>query len=147
LGWHIIEKHPRTFKTPVASPPPFPSFAPAFQMAYTKSKGLIQSVSREGNMARLTRIEKFKRKIDIDLDHIRASLIELRAKAKEVKLDTRVSIENTLDAIEKGQGDIKSKLDDWVKAGVNAAGDLKKSIKHSTKDLRKSVKKAYKSLT
>jgi hypothetical protein len=98
-------------------------------------------------MARLTRIEKFKRKIDIDLDHIRASLIELRAKAKEIKLDTRVSIENTLDAIEKGQGDIKSKLDDWVKAGVNAAADLKKSIKRSTKDLRKSVKRAYKSLT
>jgi len=98
-------------------------------------------------MARLTKIEKFKAKIDIEMDHIRASLIELRAKAKEVKLDTRVGIENTLDAIEKGQGDIKSKLDEWVKAGKDAAGDLKKTIKRSTKGLRKSVKKAYKSLT
>jgi gas vesicle protein len=98
-------------------------------------------------MARLTKIERFKAKIDIEMDHIRASLIELRAKAKEVKLDARVSIENTLDTIEKGQGDIKSKLDEWVKAGKDAAGDLKKTIKRSTKDLKKSVKRAYKSLT
>ncbi|MGD1010078.1 MAG: hypothetical protein ABR951_08010 [Candidatus Aminicenantales bacterium] len=98
-------------------------------------------------MARLTRIEKFKTKIDIEMDHVRAALIELRAKAKEVKLDTRVEIEKGLDAIEKGQADIGSKLDEWAKAGKDAAGDLKKTIKRSTKDLRKSVKKAYKSLT
>jgi len=98
-------------------------------------------------MARLTKMEKFRAKIDIEMDHVRAALIELRAKAKEVKLDTRVSIEKSLDALEKNQGDVRSKLDEWAKAGKDAAGELQKTIKRSTKELRKSVKKAYKSLT
>jgi gas vesicle protein len=98
-------------------------------------------------MARLTKIEKFQAKIGIEMDHIKARLIELRAKAKEVKLDARVEFEKGLDALEKTQGEIKSTLDDWAKAGKEAAGDLKKTIKRSTKDLKKSVKDAYKSLT
>ena len=98
-------------------------------------------------MARMTKMEKFRGKIDIEMDHILASLIELRAKAKEVKLDTRVSVEKTLDALEGNRGEIKAKLDEWAKAGKDAAGDLQKTIKRSTKELSKSVKKAYKSLT
>ena len=98
-------------------------------------------------MAKMTKIEKFQAKMDIEMDHIRAALIELRAKAKEVKLDTRVSIERTLEAMEKNQSDIRSKLDEWAKAGADAASDLKKTIKGSTKDLRRSVKRAYKSIT
>ncbi|HVP90897.1 MAG TPA: hypothetical protein VMS75_06735 [Terriglobales bacterium] len=98
-------------------------------------------------MARMTKMEKFRAKIDIQMDHIMAALIELRAKAKEVKLDTRASIEKSLDALEKNQGEIRSKLDEWAKAGKDAAGDLQKTIKRSTKELSKSVKKAYKSLT
>lgn len=98
-------------------------------------------------MARMTKIEKFRAKIDIEMDHVRAALIELRAKAKEVKLDTRVTIEKSLDALEKNQWDVRSKLDEWAKTGKDAAGELQKTIKRSTKELRKSVKKAYKSLT
>jgi ATP-dependent 26S proteasome regulatory subunit len=98
-------------------------------------------------MARLTRREKFQRKIEIETDRLKARLIELRAKAKEVKLDARVEFDKTLDSLEKTQGELKSRLDDWTKAGKDAAKDMKKSIKRSVKDLKKSVKHAYKSLT
>lgn len=98
-------------------------------------------------MARLTKIEKFKAKIDIEMDHIKARLIELRAKAKEAKLDAQVEFDKGLDALDKAQEDLKAKLDEWAKAGKEAGKDLKKGIKRSAKQLKKSVKKAYKSLT
>jgi hypothetical protein len=97
-------------------------------------------------MARMTRMEKFRVKMDIELDHIRASLIELRAKAKEAKLDARLEFEKGLDALEKNQGDLKSKIDEWAKAGKEAGGEIAKGIKRSAKDLKKGVKKAYKAL-
>jgi hypothetical protein len=98
-------------------------------------------------MARLTRMEKFQAKIGIEMDHLKARLIELRAKAKEAKLDAREEFDKGLDVLEKTQGDLKSKLDEWAKAGKEAGKDLKKGIKRSTKELRKSVKDAYKKLT
>ena len=98
-------------------------------------------------MARLTKREKFQRKIGIQLDHVRAGLIELRAKAKEIKLDARLDIEKSLDALEKMQSDVKNKLEEWAKTGQDAGKDLQKTIKRSAKSLRKSVKKTYKSLT
>jgi len=98
-------------------------------------------------MARMTKTEKFKAKFDIEMDHIRAALIELRAKAKGAKLDARLEFEKGLDALEKNQGDLKAKLDEWAKTGKEAGGELKKGIKRSAKDLKKSVKKAYKTLT
>lgn len=101
---------------------------------------------RRGIMARLTQRDKFQRKIGIEMDRLKARLIELRAKAKEVKLDARVELDKTLDSLERTQGELKSKVEDWTKAGEDAAKDLKKSIKHSVKDLKKSVKHAYKSL-
>ena len=54
-------------------------------------------------MASMTKIEKFQAKIDIEMDHIKASLIELRAKAKEAKLDARTELEKGLDALESSQ--------------------------------------------
>ena len=98
-------------------------------------------------MARLTKREKFQAKIGIQMDHVRAGLTELRAKAKEIKLDTRVEFEKSLDALEKMQADVKNKLEEWAKAGQDTGKDLQKSIKRSAKSLKKSVKKTYKSLT
>jgi hypothetical protein len=98
-------------------------------------------------MARLTRMEKFQAKVGIEMDHLKARLIELRAKAKEAKLDAREEFDKGLDALEKAQGELKIKLDEWAKAGKEAGKDLKKGIKRSTKELKKSVKDAYKKLT
>jgi hypothetical protein len=98
-------------------------------------------------VAKLTKQEKFQEKIGIEMDHLKARLIELRAKAKEVKLDARVEFDKTIEALEKTQGELKIRLEDWTKAGKEAAGDLKKTIKRSVKDLEKSVKDAYKNLT
>ena len=97
-------------------------------------------------MARMTKMEKFKAKMDIEMDHIRAALIELRAKAKEAKLDVRLEFEKGLDLLEKNQGDLKSKIEEWAKAGKQAGGELTKGFKRSAKDLKKGVKKAYKTL-
>jgi len=97
-------------------------------------------------MARMTQIEKFKAKASIQMDHIKAGLLELRAKAKEAKLDARQEFDKGIEKLEKAQADVKCKLEDWAKAGQDAAGDMKKSISRELKSLRKSVKKAYKSL-
>ncbi len=97
-------------------------------------------------MARMTKMQKYKVKMDIELDHIRAALIELRAKAKEAKLDARLEFEKGLDLLEKNQGDLKSKVEEWAKAGTEAGGELVKGFKRSAKDLKKGVKKAYKAL-
>ena len=80
------------------------------------------------------------------MDHIRASLLELRAKAKEVRLDAKLEFEKGLDALERNHGDLKGKLDEWVKAGKEAGGELKKGLKRSAKELEDAVKKAYKNL-
>ena len=158
MGWHIIENCFGSFKPPALAHPSSGSFAvvplapdiliaPRPRKAYTKVKGSTQSGQGRDIMARMTRMEKFKAKMDIEMDHIRAALMELRAKAKEAKLDARLEFEKGLDALEKNQGDLKAKLDEWAKTGMEAGGEIKKGIKRSAKDLKKSVKKAYKTLT
>jgi hypothetical protein len=98
-------------------------------------------------MARLTRMEKFQAKVGIEMDHLKARLIELRAKAKEAKLDARTEFDKGLYALEKAQNELKAKLDEWARAGRESGKDLQKGIKRSTKELKKSVKNAYKKLT
>jgi len=97
-------------------------------------------------MAKLTKTEKFQAKMGIKMEHIRASLIELRAKAKEVQLEARAELDKSLDALEKSQGELKVKLDEWTKAGQEAGKELKKGLKISAKELKRSVKEAYKKL-
>jgi hypothetical protein len=111
-----------------------------------KGPHVIRSKRRKV-MAKLTKQEKFQAKIGIEMDHLKARLIELRAKANEVKLDAKVEYDKTLDALEKTQADIKTRLEEWTKTGQELAGDMKKTIKRSVKDLKKSIKDAYKSLT
>jgi hypothetical protein len=116
--------------------------------AYTVERTSEKNRSeRRDTMARLTSREKFQAKVSIEMDHLKARLIELRAKAKEAKLDARTEFDKGLDALEKAQNDLKAKLDEWAKAGKEAGKDLKKGIKRSTKDLKKSVKDATKKLT
>jgi len=97
-------------------------------------------------MARMSKIDKFKAKASIQMDHIKAGLLELRAKAKEAKLDARQEFDKGIENLEKMQADVKCKLEEWSKAGQDAAGDVKKSLNRQIKSLSKSVKKAYKSL-
>jgi gas vesicle protein len=111
-----------------------------------KGPHFIRSKRRE-IMAKLTKQEKFQAKIGIEMDHLKARLIELRAKANEVKLEAKVEYDKTLDTLEKTQADLKTRLEEWTKTGQELAGDMKKTIKRSVKDLKKSIKDAYKSLT
>jgi len=122
--------------------------APGLWKAYTiYQRPNANRPTRREIMARLTKPEKFQAKIGIEMDHLKAGLTELRAKAKEVKLEARTEFDKSLDALEKLQADVKNRLEEWAKAGQGAGKELKKGIKQSTKDLKKSVKKAYKNLT
>jgi Skp family chaperone for outer membrane proteins len=148
-GWHIIEKWARSFKTSAAAGPAGPLIAACSRKAYnSRGFGTLNGEGRRREiMRRMTRREKFQAKIGIQMDHLKAGLIELRAKAKEAKLDARQDFDKGLDALEKAQEELKCRLDEWAKAGKEAERDLKKTIKRSSKNLRKSVKKAYRSLT
>jgi hypothetical protein len=97
-------------------------------------------------MARLTKTEKFQAKIGIRMEHARAAYIELRAKAKEIQLEARTELDKSLNALEKTQGELKVKLDEWTKAGQGVGKELKKGIKISAGELKKAVKEAYKKL-
>ncbi len=97
-------------------------------------------------MASLTKMEKFRAKIDIEMDHVRARLIDLRAQAGKLELKAREELDKSLDTLDKAQGDLKVKLDNWTKAGAESGKELAKGIKSSAKELRKGIKQAYKKL-
>lgn len=97
-------------------------------------------------MAKLTRAEKFQAKMGIQMEHARAALIEMKAKAREMKLEARMELDKSLEALEKKHGELKVKLDEWGKAGQEAGQELKKGIKASAKELKQSVKEAYRKL-
>jgi len=93
-----------------------------------------------------TKMDKFKNKMDVKMDHLRAHLVNLRAKADKVELGARAEIDKSLAALDKSQGELKVKLDEWIKAGKESGKELEKGIKLSAKELKKAVKEAYKKL-
>jgi gas vesicle protein len=93
-----------------------------------------------------TKTDKFKTKMDAKMDQIRAHIVDLKAKADKVEVGARAEAVKSLDALDKAQGDLMAKIDQWVKAGKESGEELKKGIKLSAKELKKAVKEAYKKL-
>lgn len=94
-------------------------------------------------MAKLKKRDEFQERIGIQVDHAKDRLVELRARAREVRLDARKDYDKGILALEKKQDEVKARLGEWKKAREAAGLDLKKKIEKSARDLKKAVESSF----
>jgi hypothetical protein len=129
MGWPIIENCPWTFKKS-----PGLSRKPGFS-ANLESGGDI--------MTKLTKKDEFLERLGIEMDHVKAGLMELKAKSRKLKLEARLEYDRGLKSLEKKERELKVQMGEWNKAGKKAGEDVKKGIERAAKDLKKAVDDAY----
>ncbi len=90
-------------------------------------------------MAKLTKTDEFLERLGIEMDHIKAGLIELKARGRKLGLETRLDFEKGLESIEKTQKDLKVRMEEWAKAGGKAGADVKTGLERAAKELKKAI--------
>ncbi len=93
-------------------------------------------------MAKMTKTDEFLERLGIEMDHVKAGLIELKAKGRKLKLEARLDYEEGLKSLEKTQADLKVRMGQWAKAGEKAGAEVKKGLELAAKDLKKAVRDA-----
>ena len=73
-------------------------------------------------MAKLTKTDEFLERLGIEMDHIKAGLIELKARGRKLGLEARLDFEKGLESIEKTEKDLKVRMEEWAKAGGEGRG-------------------------
>jgi vacuolar-type H+-ATPase subunit D/Vma8 len=77
------------------------------------------------------------------MDHVKAGLMELKAKGRTLKLEARLEYDRGLKSLEKKEQELKVRMGEWSKAGRKAGEDVKKGLERAAKDLKKAVDDAY----
>ena len=93
-------------------------------------------------MAKLTKTDEFLERLGIEMDHVKAGLIELKARGRKLGLEARLDFEKGLESIEKTQKDLKVRMEEWAKAGGKAGADVKTGLERAAKELKKAVRDA-----
>jgi hypothetical protein len=93
-------------------------------------------------MAKLTKTDEFLERLSIEMDHVKAGLIELKARGRKLGLEARLDFEKGLESIEKTQKDLKVRMEEWAKAGEKAGADVKMRLERAAQDLKKAVSDA-----
>ena len=93
-------------------------------------------------MARLTKKDEFAERLGIEMDHIKAGLMELRTKGRKLKLEARLEFEKNRASLEAKEKELKGKMGEWVKAGGAAGAEVKQGVERAAKELKKAVKDA-----
>ncbi len=93
-------------------------------------------------MAKLTKTDEFLERLGIEMDHIKAGLMDLKAKGRKLGLEARLDFEKGLKSFEAAQKDLKANVAEWAKAGGKAGTDVKKGLEQAVKDLKKAVSDA-----
>jgi len=94
-------------------------------------------------MAKLTKKDEFLERLGIEMDHVKAGLMELKAKSRKLKLEARLEYDKGLKSLEKKEQELKVRMGEWSKAGQKAGEDVKKGLERAAKDLKKAVDDAY----
>jgi hypothetical protein len=94
-------------------------------------------------MARISKKDEFQERIGVQMDHVKAGLMELKARARSVQLDARLEYRKQVEALEKKQKELKARVGGWKKAGRAAGKDLEKGIERSARELGKAVERAF----
>jgi hypothetical protein len=129
MGWPIIENCPLSFKE-------IPGFSQNLRHSVTLGIGGYI-------MAKLTKKDEFLERLGIEMDHVKAGLMELKAKGRKFKLEARLEYEKGLRSLEERERDLKVRMGEWSKAGQKAGEDVKKGLEQAAKDLKKAVDDAY----
>jgi len=93
-------------------------------------------------MAKLTKTDEFLERLGIEMEHIKAGLIELKARGRKLGLEARLDFEKGLESIEKTEKDLKVRMEEWAKAGEKAGADVKMRLERAAQDLKKAVSDA-----
>jgi len=93
-------------------------------------------------MAKLTKTDEFLERLGIEMDHIKAGLMELKARGRKLGLEARLDFEKGLKSLEKTEKDLKVKVGEWAKAGEKAGADVKAGLERAAKELKKAVSDA-----
>jgi len=90
-------------------------------------------------MAKLTKTDEFLERLGIEMDHIKAGLIELKARGRKLGLEARLDFEKGLESIERTEKDLKVRMGEWAKAGEKAGADMKVGLERAAKELKKAI--------
>jgi hypothetical protein len=90
-------------------------------------------------MAKITKTDEFKERLNIEMDHIKAGLMELKAKGRKAKLEARLDFDKGVKTLEKAQADLKGRMKEWAKTGGQAGTEVRKGLAKAAKDLKKAV--------
>jgi uncharacterized coiled-coil protein SlyX len=90
-------------------------------------------------MQKMSKTDELRERLAIEMDHIKARMIELKAQARKLGLEARLDLEKRLGSFEKTQEELKAHLADWAKAGEKATADMKKGLEKAAKELKKAV--------
>jgi hypothetical protein len=129
MGWPIIENCPGTFKK---------------SLGFSQIRRFSATLDRGGdNMAKLTKKDEFLERLGIEMDHVKAGLMELKAKGRKLKLEARLEYDRGLKSLEKKEQELKVRMGEWSKAGQKAGEDVKQGLERAAKDLKKAIDDAY----
>lgn len=90
-------------------------------------------------MQRTSKADELRQRLSIEMDHIKARMLELKAKARKLGLEARLDLEKSLGSMEKAQEELKTRVADWAKAGEKATADIRKGLEKAARDLKKAV--------
>ncbi|MCX6569280.1 MAG: hypothetical protein NT147_09580 [Candidatus Aminicenantes bacterium] len=94
-------------------------------------------------MAKLTKKDEFRERLGIEMDHVKAGLMELKARSRKLKLEARLEYDKGLKSLEQKEGELRVRMGEWIKAGEKAGEDVKKGLEQAAKDLKKAVDEAF----
>jgi hypothetical protein len=94
-------------------------------------------------MPKMSRTDELRERLSIEMDQVKARMLELKARARKLGLEARLDYEKGLRALEKKEKELKVHLKDWAKAGGKAGAEMKKGIELAAKDLKKAVEDAW----
>ncbi len=84
----------------------------------SRKEGISDKLDAGGDtMEKLSKKDELLERIGIEMDHIKARVLELKAQARKLGLEARLDLEKRLGSFEKTQEELKAHLADWAKAG------------------------------
>lgn len=84
----------------------------------------------------------FKERMSIEMELVRAKLIELKAKARRAKLDGKADYRHAIKALDGKRKDLAKTIAAAAKSGKQAGHELTTGLERSFKDLKKAVNRA-----
>ncbi len=84
----------------------------------------------------------FKERMSIEMELVRAKLIELRAKARRARLDGKADYRHAIKELDGRRKDLTKGLSAAARSGKQAGHELTAGLEKSFKELKKAVDKA-----